>query len=207
MAQMACGLAASAGYPFPGRPVLTAPSYRVEVAGGFSRQLHPVTGQVLRETPQTPRVLYTLQRMPNGLYRGVDYNEQGQPQGTYWATPACEIAGQNGQPAMDGILCPIFPEKPYLLRLLSNPSISPVPSPVVYKSGKLTDDFDRDGVVEIGYLMTTGGSGRDWTSGGVEVFGYDPNTKRLKFRYVLFGNQGGSAGNFLQEILLRFQVR
>lgn len=34
MASMACTAAVSAGYPVPGKPVLTRPSYRVEIAGG-----------------------------------------------------------------------------------------------------------------------------------------------------------------------------
>ncbi|WP_337845181.1 hypothetical protein [Thermus sp.] len=207
--QMACGLSASAGYPAPGKAVLTAQSYRLEVAGGFYRERDPATNQILKERRETPRLAFTLERTGNGLYQGVSYDEQGQPQGAYWVTPACEIVGRNGRPTMDGILCPLFPEKPYLLRLLPSPdpSVSPVPSPVVYKGGRLLDDFDGDGVAEVGYMQIIGGSGRGWGSGGVEAFGYDPNTGRLKYHYALFGNQGGSAGNFLQEILILYRVR
>lgn len=206
---MACSLSASAGYPAPGKAVLTAQSYRVEVAGGVYRERDPATNRVLRERRETPRLVFTLERTGNGLYRGVDYGGQGGPQTAYWVTPACEILGRNGRPTMDGVLCPLFPEKPYLLRLLPSPdpSFSPVPSSAVYKGGRLLDDFDGDGVAELGYMLTTGGSGRDWSSGGVEAVGYDPNTGRLKYRYALFGHQGGSAGNFLQEILLFYRVR
>ena len=208
-AYVACQSAIFAGYPLLGQPVLTAPSYRVEVAGGFTRELDPTTGQVRRQTPVGPRVEYTLQRMQNGLYRGVSYSPQGQPQASYWVTPACEIVGRNGQPVMDGNLCPVFPEKPYLIVLIgpTDAGIVPVPAPVIYERGRLLDDFDKDGVVEIGYLTTTGGSGRDWGSGGVEAFGYDPNTKRLKFHYILFGHKGGTAGNFLREMLVLYRVR
>lgn len=51
VSEVNCTAAASAGYPAPGKPVLSQPSYRVELVGGFERHRDPRTGQVLRETP------------------------------------------------------------------------------------------------------------------------------------------------------------
>ncbi|MCH1927663.1 hypothetical protein L6232_22990, partial [Shewanella sp. C31] len=95
-------------------PVLTRPAYRVEVRGGVQRERDVRTGQILREERVPQGLLYTLERTPQGVYRGVSYSPQGTPTGTYWVSPSCELLDAQGRPAMDGMYCPVFPEKPYL---------------------------------------------------------------------------------------------
>jgi hypothetical protein len=206
----ACTAAVMAGYPAPGSPVLKAQRYVVEIAGGVTRELDPYTNQVRREARVGPALFYTLERASNGNYRGVVYGSGGQPQSAYWVSPACELLGRDGRPAMDGLRCPLFPGKPYLLYLVSSPM--GFPNPVFYKGGRLQDDFDGDGKAELGYMMVTGGGGRaggSWEAGGVHAFGYDPETGFLKYDYTLFGHireGGGIALNYIQERLILFRV-
>jgi hypothetical protein len=207
---MACTAAVTAGYPAPGSPVLKAQRYVVEIAGGVTRERDPYTNQVRREARVGPALFYTLERASNGNYRGVNYGPGGQPQSAYWVSPACEILGRDGRPTMDGLLCPLFPGKPYLLYLVSSPM--GFPNPVFYKGGRLQDDFDGDGKAELGYMNVTGGGGRaggSWEAGGVHAFGYDPETGFLKYEYMLFGNireGGGTALNYILERLILFRV-
>jgi hypothetical protein len=207
---MACTAAVGAGYPAPGSPVLKAQRYVVEIAGGVTRERDPYTNQVRREARVGPALYYTLERASNGNYRGVQYGPGGQPQSAYWVSPACELLGRDGRPTMDGLLCPLFPGKPYLLFLVSLPM--DFPRPVFYKGGRLQDDFDGDGKAELGYMMVTGGGGRaggSWEAGGVHAFGYDPETGLLKYDYMLFGHireGGGTTLNYIQERLILFRV-
>jgi hypothetical protein len=207
---MACTAAVRAGYPAPGSPVLKAQRYVVEIAGGVTRERDPNTNQVRREARVGPALFYTLERASNGNYRGVEYGPGGQPQSAYWVSPACELLGRDGRPAMDGLRCPLFPGKPYLLLLVSSPM--GFPNPVFYKGGRLQDDFDGDGKAELGYMNVTGGGGRaggSWEAGGVHAFGYDPETGFLKYDYMLFGHVqegGGTALNYIQERLILFRV-
>ena len=205
-----CTAALSTPYPAPAQPVLTARSYRVEVAGGVQRERDPSTNTVLRETRVPPSLLFTLERQANGLYRGVTYGQGGQPQSTYWVDDRCEITDAQGNPAMDGWRCPLYPGKPYLVNLLPPPSQGFAPSAQVYSGGRLADDFDGDGVVEVGYLRTGGSSGQaggGWATGYAHALGYDPNTLMLKFEYLLFGNQGqGAPSTWLTESLVYFRV-
>ena len=69
MRYAACNAAATAGYPYPVTPVLPGPSYRVEVVGGVERERDPRTTQVIQERPVTPRLLFTLERTPQGTNR------------------------------------------------------------------------------------------------------------------------------------------
>jgi hypothetical protein len=207
---MACTAAVGAGYPAPGSPVLKAQRYVVEIAGGVTRERDPNTNQVRREARVGPALFYTLERASNGNYRGVQYGPGGQPQSAYWVSPACELLGRDGRPTMDGLRCPLFPGKPYLLYLVSSPM--GFPNPVFYKGGRLQDDFDGDGKAELGYMNVTGGGGRaggSWEAGGVHAFGYDPETGFLKYDYMLFGHiqeGGGTALNYIQERLILFRV-
>lgn len=205
---VACMSAVSAGYPAPGKPVLTKTSYRVEVVGGVDRERDVRTGQVIRQTPIAPYLLFTLERTRQGVYRGVTYNPQGQALLTYWVNASCEILDQNGQPAMDGVRCPVFPDKPYLLMLQESPLPGMPPSAKFYFPGRLQDDFDGDGVVEVGYLAEGGSSGRTYTSGWAEALGYDPSTRMLKYHYQMAARESGSAHTtYYLEKLLRFRVR
>ena len=207
---MACTAAVTAGYPAPGSPVLKAQRYVVEIAGGVTRERDPYTNHVRREARVGPALFYTLERASNGNYRGVEYGRGGQPQSAYWVSPACELLGRDGRPTMDGLRCPLFPGKPYLLYLRSSPM--GFPNPVFYKGGRLQDDFDGDGKAELGYMNVTGGGGSaggNWEAGGVHAFGYDPETGFLKYDYMLFFNireGGGTALNFVQETLILFRV-
>jgi hypothetical protein len=207
---MACTAAVMAGYPAPGSPVLKAQRYVVEIAGGVRRERDPKTNQVRRESRVGPALFYTLERASNGNYRGVEYGPGGQPQSAYWVSPACELLGRDGRPAMDGLRCPLFPGKPYLLLLVSSPM--GFPNPVFYKGGRLLDDFDGDGKAELGYMNVTGGgggAGGNWEAGGVHAFGYDPETGFLKYDYKLFGHireGGGIALNYILESLILFRV-
>jgi hypothetical protein len=213
---MACTAAVTAGYPAPGSPVLKAQRYVVEIAGGVTRERDPNTNQVRREARVGPALFYTLERASNGNYRGVVYGSGGQPQFAFWVSPACESLGRDGRPATDLLPCPLFPGKPYLLDLVSSPIKDflgmDLPNPVFYKGGRLQDDFDGDGKAELGYMKVTGGGGRaggSWEAGGVEAFGYDPETGFLKYHYTFFFNireGGGPALNFIQERLILFRV-
>lgn len=141
------------------------------------------------------------------MYRGVTYGRDGRPQSAYWVTAACELLGRDGRPAMEGMYCPVFPDKPYLMFLADPPAPGYAPSPVFFKAGMLQDDFDGDGKAEPGYLQATGGAGRDWTSGGGLAIGYDPATRLLKYSYQFFMHEGGTAGTFAREVLVLFRVR
>jgi len=208
---MTCTAAVTAGYPAPGSPVLRAQRYVVEIAGGVRRERDPYTNQIRREERVPPALYYTLERTGNGNYRGVEYGSGGQPEYTYWVSPACEILGRDGRPTMDGVRCPLFPGKPYLLRLLPSPIGGP-PASSIYKGGRLQDDFDGDGKAELGYMSVTGGGGSAggrWETGGVHAFGYDPDTQLLKYDYMLFGSlqQGGGPGlNYMLESLILYRV-
>jgi hypothetical protein len=193
-----------AGYPWPGQPVLTQERYRVEVSGGFRRERDPTTGQILREDPVPQRLYLTAERTPDGRYFVVQYRDDGTPSGAYWMNGSCEILDQDGRPAMDALVCPVHPGKPYLLLLQPAPMEGLVPSAVVLQGGILQDDFDEDGKTEPGYLKTVGSGGQ---SGGVVAVGYYPDTRLAKYLYMLFGRQGDSGGNFLTERLDRFAVR
>ncbi|MDM7325027.1 MAG: hypothetical protein P3W93_008665 [Thermus sp.] len=208
MTGTACALAASAGYPAPGKRVLTKPAYRVEVAGGVERERDVRTGQVIRQRPVPSGLLYTLERTPQGIYRGVTYNPQGQALSTYPVSASCELLDQNGQPAMDGLRCPVYPDKPYLHFLQESPMAGLPPSSLFLSPGRLPDDFDGDGVVEIGYIATGGSGGRTFTSGWARVIGYDPNTRVLKFEYSTDVRESQSAyTSYSVEKLLLFRVR
>ncbi len=207
---MACTAAVTAGYPVPGSPVLKAQRYVVEIAGGVSRERDPKTNQVRREARIGPALFYTLERASNGNYRGVLYGPGGQPLFAFWVSPACELLGRDGRPAMDGLRCPLFPGKPYLLDLVPSPIRDfpgmDLPNPVFYKGGRLLDDFDGDGKAELGYMKVIGSGG---SAGGVHAFGYDPETGFLKYDYTLFFNireGGGTALNYIQERLILFRV-
>ncbi len=208
MTGTACGLAASAGYPAPGKPVLTRPSYRVEVVGGVTRERDVRTGQVIRQTPVRTSLLFTLERTQQGVYRSVTYNPQGQVLATYLVSASCELLDQSGQPTMDGMLCPVYLDKPYLLFLQESPLAGLPPSSKFLFPGRLLDDFDGDGVVEIGYMATGGSGGRSFTSGWAEAQGYDPNTRVLKFAYSMGARESESpyTSYFMEHIRL-FRVR
>jgi hypothetical protein len=180
-----CTTAAMTPYPFPGRDVLTAREYRVEVAGGIERERDIQTGQVRRQQSIPSGLFYTLTRHSSGLYRGTTYNRDGQPTSQYWVNARCELTDAQGTPLMDGQLCPLFTEdKPYLVILTPrSQSLFGLPGALTFKRGRLADDFDQDGVIEVGYLRIGGTSGREFASGTVTVFAYDPQTKVLKFFY------------------------
>ncbi|WP_243030930.1 hypothetical protein [Thermus altitudinis] len=205
---VACKLAATAGYPAPGKPVLIRPSYRVEVVGGVTRERDVRTGQVIRQTPVRTSLLFTLERTQQGVYRSVTYNPQGQVLATYLVSASCELLDQSGQPTMDGMLCPVYPDKPYLLFLQESPLAGLPPSPQFLFPGRLADDFDGDGVVEIGYLATGGSGGRSFTSGNALALGYDPNTRVLKFEYFMAARESENpyTSYFMEQIRL-FRVR
>ncbi|GLV49234.1 hypothetical protein TJA_23360 [Thermus sp. LT1-2-5] len=208
MTYAACNAAATAGYPYPGKAVLTAPSYRVEVVGGVQRERDPRTNQVIREERVAPRLLFTLERTPQGVYRGVSYGPNGQPQTSYFVTPACELLSANNRPAWDGILCPINPRKPYLVTPLPSPIQGMPPNARFFQAGRLQDDFDGDGVVEEGYLATGGVGGQSFTSGWAEAWGYDPQSGRLKFWYQMAVRESPSAATtYNVERLLLLRVR
>jgi hypothetical protein len=109
---------------------------------------------------------------------------------------------------MDGI-SPLFLGKPYLVFIAPPLQEGFPPSALVYKVGRLTEDFDGDGVAELGYFMVGGSAGERYTSGWVHAYGYDPNTLELKYQYSLFANQSDENPylNFVQERLVRYQVR
>lgn len=182
-----CTAAASTPYPAPGQRVLTARSYRVEVSGGWHRERDPGSGAILSERPIPPALASTLERQPNGLYLATIYEiSTGQVAGQQWVNDRCEITDSEGQPILDWIPCPIFPNKPFLVTLLPPPNPNFAPSPMIFIPGRLADDFDEDGFVEIGYLYTSGSGGREFTSGSVTAIGYDPDTQALKFQYMRF---------------------
>ncbi|MFN4071923.1 MAG: hypothetical protein ACK4G4_00630 [Thermus sp.] len=208
MSGMACTAAVSAGYPAPGKPVLTRPHYRVEVAGGVERERDVRTGQVIRQKSIPPHLLYTLERTPQGTYRGTRYDPQGQPLFVYPVSPACELLDQGGRPAMDGWACPVYPGKPYLHQLIPSPLAGMPPNAQFYTPGRLADDFDGDGVVEMGYMATGGTGGRTYTSGWARAVGYDPNTHLLKFQYEMAARESESAyTSYVIERLALFRVR
>ncbi|BDB11223.1 hypothetical protein [Thermus thermophilus] len=204
----ACVAAASAGYPAPGKAVLTRPAYRVEVRGGVERERDPRTGQVLREKPVSPRLLFTLERTPQGVYRGVTYDERGAPETTYWVSPSCELLDPQGRPAMDGFSCPVFPGKPYLSWILPPPTPGLVPSSILYLAGRYFDDFDGDGQPEDGYAYTGGTGGKEFTSGNVHLIAYDVGTGLLKYEYRMAVRESQATyASYAMEKLLLFQVR
>lgn len=197
-----CTAAVSAGYPWRGAEVLTQPLYVVQVSGGFHRELNPQTGQKLRENPVAPGLYLAAQRQPDGRYLTVEYNKHGNIQVAYWMNASCEILDRNGKPTQDALVCPVDPAKPHLMILLPSPVQGLVPSASLLQGGNLQDDFDEDSKAEPGYLRTTGSGGN---SGGVLAVAYWPDSRKAKYIYVLFGQQGGA--NFLTENLLRFAVR
>lgn len=208
MSSMACTAAVSAGYPASGKPVLTQPSYRVEVVGGVERKRDLRTGQVVEETPVTPHLLFTLEQTPQGVYRGITYSSDGRSVATYFVSTACELLDPRGQPTMDGLRCPVYPEKPFLLVLLDPPAPGFPPNPLRFAPGRLADDFDQDGVLEIGYMATAGSGGRTFTSGWVQALGYDPASRLLKYEYLMAVREGESQyTSYAQERLVRFRVR
>jgi len=190
-----------AGYPWRGAEVLTQPLYVVQISGGFHRELDPQTGQKLREDPVAPGLYLAAQRQPDGRYLTVEYNKYGNIRVAYWMNASCEILDQNGKPTQDALVCPVDPGKPHVMILVPPPMPNLVPSARVLQGGILRDDFDEDGKAEPGYLMTVGSGGR---SGGVQAVAYWPDSRKAKYIYVLFGQQGGA--NFLTEDLLRFDV-
>ncbi len=208
MTGLACSLAASAGYPAPGKPVLTRPSYRVEVVGGVTRERDVRTGQVIRQTPEPTGLAFTLERTQQGVYRRVDYNAQGQVGTPYLVSASCEALSNSGQIVADMSRCPVYPDKPYLLYLQESPLAGlPVSSEFVFP-GRLLDDFDGDGVVEIGYLATGGSGGRSFTSGWAYALGYDPNTRVLKFTYAMIARESENPyTSFSMEKILVYRVR
>ncbi len=197
-----CTAAVMAGYPWPGREVLTQPLYVVRVSGGFHRELDPQTGQVLREDPVSPGLYLAAQRQSNGRYLTVEYGKDGSIRVAYWMSAACEILDEAGRPTQDALLCPVNPGKPHLMILVPPPMADLVPSALLLQGGNLQDDFDEDGKAEPGYLRTTGTGGN---SGGVLAVAYRPDNGQAKYLYALFGQQGGA--NFLTEDLLRLEVR
>lgn len=208
MAGMACTAAVSAGYPAPGKPVLTRPFYRVEIAGGVERERDVRTGQVIRQRSLPPRLLYTLERTPQGVYRGTSYDPQGRAQVVYPVSPACELLDQEGRPVTDGWACPVYPDKPYLHQLRTSPIAGLPPNAVFFFPGRLVDDFDGDGVVEIGYMATGGSGGRAFTSGWATALGYDPRTRVLKYEYRMEARESENAyTSYALEALTLFRVR
>ncbi len=213
---LACTVAATTPYPFPGRDVLTAQEYQVEVAGGLERELDPQTKQVRRQQSIPSGLFYTLSRQSSGLYLGTSYNRNGQPTSRYWVNARCELTDAQGRPIMDGQLCPFFTEdKPYLVILTPRPSYQglppfphDLPGALIFQQGRLADDFDQDGVIEVGYLRTGGTGGREFTSGTVTVFAYDPGTKLLKFLYYSEAREGDNPyTSYIYEQWLFFRVR
>ncbi|MFN4071276.1 MAG: hypothetical protein ACK4HT_06960, partial [Thermus caldifontis] len=205
---MACTAAVSAGYPAPGKPVLTRPSYRVEIAGGVERERDVRTGQVIRQRSLPARLFFTLERTPQGVYRGTEFGPQGQPQVVYLVSPACELLDQGGQPVTDAWACPVYPDKPFLHRLVPSPIAGMPPNAQFYASGRLADDFDGDGVVEIGYMATGGSAGRTFASGWAFALGYDPRTRVLKYEYRMGARESESAHtSYALEALILYRVR
>ncbi|MBW6393759.1 hypothetical protein KZX47_01095 [Thermus sp. SYSU G05001] len=205
---VACMSAVFAGYPAPGKPVLNKPSYRVELAGGVQRERDVRTGQVVRQERVQPGLLFTLERKQQGLYRGTMYDPQGRPQTVYWVSASCELLDQDGRPAMDGWACPMYPNKPYLLQLQEAPVAGLPPNAQFFFPGRLADDFDGDGVVEIGYMATGGSGGRAYTSGWVRALGYDPNTRLLKYEYRVDARESKNAyTSYALEALILYRVR
>ncbi|HXF06607.1 MAG TPA: hypothetical protein VNM72_14495 [Blastocatellia bacterium] len=180
-----CAAAATTPYPAPGQRILTARSYRVEVSGGWEKNRDPESGVILSERPIQPSLAHTLERQPNGLYLATTYEiSTGQVSGRQWVNDRCEITHSEGQPIQDWVPCLVFPDKLYLVNLVPPPDPNFPPSGRVFTPGRLADDFDEDGVVEIGYLHESGSSGREFTSGTVIAIGYDPDTRALKFLYA-----------------------
>jgi len=201
-----CTSAATAPYPLrraerslPLRP------YRVEIVGGYERERDPQTNQVRREKPIPPSTLYTATPQGNGFL--VEQTIGGTPS-RFFADPYWVIYTPQGTPLMDG-LSPLFLGKPYLVLMLPPPQQGFPPSTLLYKVGRLADDFDGDGVAELGYFTVGGSGGQRFTSGSVHAIAYDPNTLALKYEYLLFANQSSENPylNFVQERLVRYQVR
>jgi hypothetical protein len=204
----ACVAAARAGYPAPGKAVLTRPAYRVEIRGGVKRERDPRTGRVLQEKPVSPRLLFTLERTSQGVYRGVNYDERGGPETTYWVSPSCELLDPQGRPAMDGLRCPVFPGKPYLLVLQPPPSPGFPPPSLLYQAGRYGDDPDGDGEHEDGYAYTGGSGGKAFTSGMVHLIAYDIRTGLLKYEYLMAVRESENTyTSYALESLFLFQVR
>jgi hypothetical protein len=202
-----CTAAATTPYPAPGQRLLAARSYRVEVIGGWDRERDPQTGALLSERPLSPALAYTLDRQPNGLYLATSYNISTGQVSQFWVTDRCEIPDDRGQPTIDAIPCPVFPDKPFLVNLIPPPDPNFAPSPQIFSPGRLADDFDEDGVVEIGYLYSSGSGGRSFTSGSAEAIGYDPETRALKFVYRMAVRESDNPyTTFAVERLYRFRV-
>ncbi len=204
-----CMAAATTPYPAPGRRVLTARNYRVEVIGGWHRERDPGSGAILSERPIPPGLAYTLERQPDGLYLATMYElSTGQMIGQQWVNDQCEITNSAQQPILDLIPCPIFIDKPYLVSLLPPPDPNFPPSGMVFAPGRLADDFDEDGIVEIGYAYTSGSGGRTYTSGSAEVYGYDPETRALKFGYRMAVRESDNPfTTYAVERLYRFRIQ
>ncbi|KGQ22536.1 hypothetical protein [Thermus filiformis] len=203
-----CSAAASAPYPLrSGERSLPLRPYRVEIVGGYVRERDPQTNRVLRERPIPPSTLYTATPQGNGFL--VEETIGGTPF-RYFADPYWVIYTPQGTPLTDGLNpSPLFLGKPYLVFMVPPPQQGFPPSASLYKVGRLADDFDGDGVAELGYLTVGGSAGQRFTSGSVHAIAYDPNTLVLKYQYLLFANQSDENPylNFVQERLIRYQVR
>lgn len=204
-----CTAAATTPYPAPGQRLLTARSYRVEVTGGWHRDRDPQTGVLVSERPLPPALAYTLERQPNGLYLSTVYElTSGQVANRFWVNDRCEITDAGGQPIIDFLPCPLFPNKPYLVTLIPPPQPHFPPQGQVFSPGRLLDDFDGDGIVEIGYLHTSGSGGRSFTSGSATAFGYEPDTRAIKFEYRMAARESDSpATTYFVERLYRFRAQ
>lgn len=100
------------------------------------------------------------------------------------------------------------PGKPYLHQLLPSPIAGMPPNVRFYVSGRLADDFDGDGVVEIGYMATGGSAGRAFASGWAIALGYDPHTRALKYEYRMGARESESVyTSYALEALTLYRVR
>jgi len=203
-----CSGAATTPYPAPGQRVLTAQRYRVEIAGGWRRERDPQSGMILSEQPISPGLGFTLERQPNGLYLGTSYDlSTGQVTKQQWVNDRCEITDAGGRPVMD-MACPFFPDKPFLVNILPPPDPTLPPVGQVFIRGRLADDFDEDGVVEIGYFFESGSGGRTFTSGSVEAIGYDPTTGTLKFYYAMAVRESDNPfTTYAIELLVLYRIQ
>jgi len=199
-----CMAAASTPYPAPGQRVLTARSYRVEVIGGWHRERDPASGALLSERPISPSLAFTLERQPNGLY----LLSMGQVTEQQWVNDRCELTDSNGQPILDWIPCPVLPNKPYLVTLSPPPDPNFPPSGVIFMPGRLLNDFDEDGIVEDGYMYTSGSGGQRFTAGNAIAYGYEPDTRALKFRYMMAVRESDNPSTtYAVERLSRFRIQ
>jgi len=201
-----CISAASTPYPLrKAERSLPLRPYRVEIVGGYERERDPQTNRVLREKPIPPSTFYTATPQGN---RFLVEQRSGSSLYRFFMDPYGVIYSPQGTPLMDGIT-PLFLGKPYLVFLYPPLQQGFPPSAVIYERGSLEDDFDEDGVVELGYFAIGGPAGEKFTSGTAQAIGYDPKTLALKFKYsfLTYESKENPHLNFIREELVRYRVR